>query len=1328
MSTRNRVLSFMSNFSNNRESQRSPTPTKPAQSQEPPRSEPTRHATATMPTGTSQYNMDGSAGQPRVQRERAVSGARPMSMVQTYHPSMMDVSQDTLPELQPIFTFLNSHANKLYQEGYFLKLDDQNTHGRPNADRTWTECFAQLVGTVLSLWDAADLDAAGQDGEVLPKFINLTDASIKMIEALPTRADSEAPLQNVLSISTAGKNRYLLHFNSHHSLIQWTAGIRLAMFEHATLQEAYTGALIAGKGKGLNNINVIMERARVPTADWARVRFGAGTPWRRCWCVISPPDEKEVQKLQKQLNKKKSAYDRSRPPVLKGDIKFYDSKKTKKVRPIATISDAYSAFAIYPQSKPLIDASTLVKVEGSITIHSNPPSTTEGFVFVMPEVHPAVTGFEMMLRWLFPVFDTFGLYGRPGRLVADTSDPRSLMFAMPKHRRYGYLEILDVSGLILETGSASWREGEWRKRMKELTGKRMTAVESSSQANSRYSSRRSTRNSFGPSRSRIHFDDGASVRSNPANNWGPGQTDGAFGIPRTDSAPPGAGAFAPPPPRSQPSAHSRSFSESQGFDRFRDQAPSNYDGGYEQAPTPPPHAIAVAASRDSPSGRYVPEIGSTPERISSEDEQTARTTPVRELQELQATTTLEPVAAPPAFAHGPGAMPISKPYQSPELRRANSRMSNATLSQLAGAGGVAAYHAHGDEARTSGDHRQPSNGDRGVLPAANVEGFPANHDGLNEGLVTASKPRFSFEDSSPSHSTDRNTPTSFSQPSSQFQFNSHIPPSLDDSRTGSHAPSAARDQTRMYQPQQDFNSPAPNVYSGPSGHGHNYQQSTDSTHSTASQPRLQTSPSIARKPLPVRSSSIQTPAPAEPLSSTSSLGQHVLDQTAFDMIGRDNDISGRGPESRLYRQNTDASSVYEDNASTASPDYASTRRSVDTRKSVEKPRAGVMKTVGNVEESRYMGSQSTSSPPIQIDFGPTLNLASGAQPRSQSPGPAPAYARAASPGPALNNHPADRSPRGSPAMRPDSAGHSRSPARKAITPENAHYRNNSSDSRTVAWQPGMAAGGNAGSRMSITPEQFVQQRAAISPATPLYAHQRQPSSNTLRANTPTPPLANRSSDYMAHHSRNSSADLLQRPNSRGANVALGQSGTGDIPTTLSAREQEHIAKMTGTPLISMAHNHNRQGPPSGLVGAIEAREREKQQIKQGINSQVVQNAITQRQQQAMYQQQQQQYQEHMTAEHRAPQQYNNMGQYPQQQYPQAQRQQQQQQNWGMSPAAGVFAQGGGWSTSTPSPGYTAPEQGRQSPSQYPPRQQQYFPPQQQPQQGRGNGGFHGHGY
>lgn len=60
-------------------------------------------------------------------RTRSRSSSRPLSMVQAYQPPLMDVNQDTIPELQPIFTFLNSHGNKLYQEGYFLKLDDQNT-------------------------------------------------------------------------------------------------------------------------------------------------------------------------------------------------------------------------------------------------------------------------------------------------------------------------------------------------------------------------------------------------------------------------------------------------------------------------------------------------------------------------------------------------------------------------------------------------------------------------------------------------------------------------------------------------------------------------------------------------------------------------------------------------------------------------------------------------------------------------------------------------------------------------------------------------------------------------------------------------------------------------------------------------------------------------------------------------------------------------------------------------------------------------------------------------------------------------------------------------
>ena len=114
---------------------------------------------------------------------RSRADSRPLSISAGYVGPQMD-TQDTLPELYPIFNCLNSHSNKLYQEGYFLKLNDLDTSGRPYHDRSWTECFAQLVGTVLSLWDAAALDNASSDGEVPATFINLGDASIKMVREL----------------------------------------------------------------------------------------------------------------------------------------------------------------------------------------------------------------------------------------------------------------------------------------------------------------------------------------------------------------------------------------------------------------------------------------------------------------------------------------------------------------------------------------------------------------------------------------------------------------------------------------------------------------------------------------------------------------------------------------------------------------------------------------------------------------------------------------------------------------------------------------------------------------------------------------------------------------------------------------------------------------------------------------------------------------------------------------------------------------------------------------------------------------------------------------
>jgi CCR4-NOT transcriptional complex subunit CAF120 len=51
----------------------------------------------------------------------------------------------------------------------------------------------QLVGTILSLWDASELDQAGGDAEVLPVFINLTDASIHMVSQDTLRSQTPRP-------------------------------------------------------------------------------------------------------------------------------------------------------------------------------------------------------------------------------------------------------------------------------------------------------------------------------------------------------------------------------------------------------------------------------------------------------------------------------------------------------------------------------------------------------------------------------------------------------------------------------------------------------------------------------------------------------------------------------------------------------------------------------------------------------------------------------------------------------------------------------------------------------------------------------------------------------------------------------------------------------------------------------------------------------------------------------------------------------------------------------------------------------------------------------
>ncbi|KAI5291746.1 hypothetical protein KEM54_000806 [Ascosphaera aggregata] len=416
-----------------------------------------------------------------------------------------------LPELDPVLRFLQNQSTKVYREGFLLQLDDLDISGNSCIRRGWTHYFARLTGTVLSFWPANEGDERIAETTQSPAmYMNIADASLQIIDSLPANGAS-SPLKNILSISTAGRNRFLLHFSSVNNLTQWTAAIRLAIFEYALLQESYTGALIAGKGKYINGLRQVLGApTKFAHGEWARVRFRPGTQWVRCWCVIEPPSEKETAKLRKSFKKqqRRSVYDTSNleMPRASGCVVFYRDEKANKKSPIARIADAWMAYAVYPRGMELIDHSTLVKVHGMIEAPASADGTlqeslkgkggiplriaTEGSVFILPESRPAVTGYDILIRFLIPLYDAFSLYGRPTRLIADTSDTRSLMFALGCNRTAtngrsilstsgqassrGYLDILDVSPLIHTRGSQSWTEQEWMRNLKNLTAKKMS--------------------------------------------------------------------------------------------------------------------------------------------------------------------------------------------------------------------------------------------------------------------------------------------------------------------------------------------------------------------------------------------------------------------------------------------------------------------------------------------------------------------------------------------------------------------------------------------------------------------------------------------------------------------------------------------------------------------------------------------------------------------------------------------------------------------------------------------------------------------------------------
>lgn len=291
---------------------------------------------------------------------------------------------------------------------------------------------------------------------------------------------------------------------------------------------------------------------------------------------------------------------------------------------------------------------------------------------------------------------------------------------------------------------------------------------------------------------------------------------------------------------------------------------------------------------------------------------------------------------------------------------------------------------------------------------------------------------------------------------------------------------------------------------------------------------------MSRKPLPHRTTSLQRQEGGPtPSSSQESIGPRL------GSAGRDRAPtpgSGQGPtpvdqRGLPIRQDSirsAASSRYDDSLSTASPSYSSSQQSSAVgAPAPDRPRAGVLRTVGGPDESQ--GARATPDPSIgysipEIDFGHTRNYAGGPGARN------------------LQGHQGHQAGRGMGSPPPPPHGSNQqqmSPSRKTPSPNRGrlgHERENSDDTikrRSVIWHPGGAMAGasppSAGPTMS--PEQFVQQRAAAA-ARPLQPHQRQTSGETMDGRPlASPPLIRSGSADLLYSSGRQTPQDMYRPSS-----------------------------------------------------------------------------------------------------------------------------------------------------------------------------------------------------
>lgn len=480
--------------------------------------------------------------------------------------------------------------------------------------------------------------------------------------------------------------------------------------------------------------------------------------------------------------------------------------------------------------------------------------------------------------------------------------------------------------------------------------------------------------------------------------------------------------------------------------------------------------------RGGPPGQMMPsELASSDEELGA-----SPPPPMHNLEAMRSLQTPEPVSRPPAFNHGPQARPTSKAYHSPELRRANSRLSNSTLAQMATAGGM------GHDAQ-SGRPPRSRDGEDGVFPGPAVYshdhslGTYTNYGNFGEGPNPGNQERPQANNlPPPALDVPNQRPNGPPMgPPGPYGQNPNSRPGTSEGRRSPYPPGqggpprSPNPQQQGFRPDQIRSPPGPGGPPGPYGRGRPPPGQGPPNGPPGQHGNFRPGP--GGPPPPGGPGGRGGPPPGHPhrkpvpRQTNSITPDHIIDHyTSEAYRGGPPPGYDRRPAPPPHKQG---------------PGFGGPNGNHDENR----PRAGVMKTVGGGEPPL----QNNSGFDIpEVNFGPTLNYAASAVPRKQVSGPAE-----------------------SSFMRGQPQGYSSSEPRSfAQAPRSGHGRQESADSgpRTMAWQPAgtyttsgpRSVSGSSSESRALTPEQYVQHRAAAN--SPQYGANLGAGPGAMGPRTPSP--------------------------------------------------------------------------------------------------------------------------------------------------------------------------------------------------------------------------------